>query len=145
MMIHLTRIHHSGVDITGKVVSNKMFSLEKLGLVVKKIRMDCSKCRSILKKTSELRMAEHPESQTILAPPFFHAMMYIAFNFAGKTHKKSRISVKIYALVIVCIMTGATNILALKGLETVDVVQSLKRHARGHGISAVIFVIIEHS
>ena len=25
MMIHLTRIHHSGVDITIKAVSNKMF------------------------------------------------------------------------------------------------------------------------
>ena len=67
-------------------------------------------------------MAEHPKSWTILASPFFHAMMNIAFNFAGKTHKKSRISVKIYALVIVCIMTGATNILTLEGPETADVV-----------------------
>ena len=134
MMIHLTRIHHSGVNIFVKAVSNKMFVPEKLGSVVKKIRTDCSKCRIIQKKTSELRMAEHPESQTILAPPFYHAMMDIAFNFSGKTHKKSRIFVKIYALVIVCIMTGATNILALEGLETVEVVQALERHASRHGI-----------
>ena len=84
-------------------------------------------------------MAEHPESRTILAPPFYHAMMDIAFNFSGKTHKKSRISVKIYALVIVCNMTGATNILALEGLETADVIQALERHASRHGIPAVIF------
>ena len=39
---------------------------------------------------------------------------------------KSRVSIKIYALVIVCIMSGPTNILALEGLlETVDVVQAL--------------------
>ena len=56
MMIHLTRVHHAGVDVTIKAVSNKMFVLEKLGAVVKKIRTDCSKCRIILKKTSELRM-----------------------------------------------------------------------------------------
>ena len=43
-------------------------------------------------------------------------------------------------LVIVCIMTGATNILALEGLETADVVQALKRHSSRHGIPAVIFV-----
>ena len=91
-----------------------MFVPEKLGAVVKKIRTDRSKCRIILKKTSELRIPEHPESRTILTPPFYHAMMDIAFNFSGKTHKKSRVSVKIYALVIVCIMTGATNILALE-------------------------------
>ena len=65
MMIHLTRIQHAGVDITVKAVSNKMFVHEKLGAVVKKVRMDCSRCRIILKKTSELRMAEHPESRTI--------------------------------------------------------------------------------
>ena len=56
MMIHLTRIQHAGVDITVKTVSNKMFVPEKLGAVVKKlkVRMDCSRCRIILKKTSEL-------------------------------------------------------------------------------------------
>ena len=56
MMIHLTRILHAGLDITINTVSNKMFVPEKLGAVVKKIRVDCSKCRIILKKTSELRM-----------------------------------------------------------------------------------------
>ena len=89
MMIHLTRIQHAGVDITIKAVSNKMFVPEKLGTVVKRIRTDYSMCRIILKITSELRMAEHPESRTILAPSFYHAMMDIAFNFSGKTHKKS--------------------------------------------------------
>ena len=68
MMIHLSRIHHTGIDITIKAVSNKMFVPEKLEAVVKKIRTDCSKCRIILKKTSELQMAEHPKSRTILAP-----------------------------------------------------------------------------
>ena len=66
IMIHLTRIQQAGVDITIKAVSNKMFVPEKLGAVVKKVRTDCSICRIILKKTSELRIAEHPESQTIL-------------------------------------------------------------------------------
>ena len=64
-MTHLTRIQHAAVDITIKAVSNKMFVPEKLGAVVKKIRMDCSMCKIILKKTSELQMAEHPESRTI--------------------------------------------------------------------------------
>ena len=89
MMVHLTRIQHAGVDITIKAVSNKMFVPEKLGVVVKKVRTDCSMCRIILKKTSKLLMAEHPESRTILALQFYHAMMDIAINFSGKTHKKS--------------------------------------------------------
>ena len=87
MMIHLSRIKHAGVDVTVKAVSNKMFVPEKLGAVVKKIMTDCSRCRIMLKKTSELQMAEYPVSRTILAPPFYHAMMDIAFNFSGKTDK----------------------------------------------------------
>ena len=67
-------------------------------------------------------------------------MMDIAFGFAGKTHKRSRISVKIYALLIVCIITGATNILALEGLETADVVQAIEGHAFRHGMPAIVFV-----
>ena len=47
MRIQLTRIHHVGVVITIKAVSNKMFVPEKLGAVVKKIKMDCSKCFAI--------------------------------------------------------------------------------------------------
>ena len=43
---------------------------------------------------------------------------------------------------IVCTMTGATNRLALEGLETVDVVQALERHASKHGIPAVILLIM---
>ena len=66
-------------------------------------------------------------------------MMDIAFNFSGKFQKKFRLAVKIYALVIVRIMTGATKILVLEGLETADVVQALERHASRHGIPAVIF------
>ena len=37
-------------------------------------------------------------------------------------------------------MTGATYILALEGLETVDIVKALERHTSRHGIPAVIFV-----
>ena len=56
MMIHLSRIHHAGVEVTVKAVSNKMYVPEKLGIVVKRIRTDCSRCRIILKKIAELHM-----------------------------------------------------------------------------------------
>ena len=50
MMIHLSRIQHAGVDVTIKAVSNRMYVPEKLGIIVKRIRTDCSRCRIILKK-----------------------------------------------------------------------------------------------
>ena len=49
MMIQLSRIQHAGLDVSVKAVSNKMFVPEKLGIVVKRIRSDCSRCKFILK------------------------------------------------------------------------------------------------
>ena len=54
MMIHLSRIQHAGVDITIKAVSNRMHVPEKLGIIVKRIRRDCSRCRIILKKKKDI-------------------------------------------------------------------------------------------
>ena len=42
MMIHLSRIQHAGVDVTIKAVSNRMYVPEKLGIIVKRIRTNCS-------------------------------------------------------------------------------------------------------
>ena len=140
MMIHLKKNPHSGVELTLKQVFNKMFVPERLRSLIKKIISNCSKCRLLAKKTSELRMANHPTPRTILAPPFFNAMVDIAYNFPAKTHKKSRVSIKVYALVIVCLMSGATNILSLEGLELQDVVQGLERHASRHGIPSALYI-----
>ena len=67
-------------------------------------------------------------------------MIDVAFGFKGQTFKKSRSVLKFYALVIVCILTGATNILLLEGLQTQDVVQALERHSSRHGIPSEVFV-----
>ena len=64
----------------------------------------------------------------MLAPPFYNIMVDIAYGFPGKAFKRARTKINIYALVIVCLMSGATNILALEGIETQDVVQAIERH-----------------
>ena len=48
--------------------------------------------------------------------------------------------IKVYALVIVCILSGATNILAVEGLECQDVISGIERHASRYGVPATLFV-----
>jgi len=67
-------------------------------------------------------------------------MIDIAFGFKGQAYKRARTTMKLYALVIVCMLTGATNLLILEGLETQDVVGALERHASRHGFPSEIFV-----
>ena len=66
--------------------------------------------------------------------------MDIAYGFEGRAFKRARTKIKIYALIIVCLVTGATSILALEGIETQDIVQAIERHAARYGIPADLYV-----
>ena len=56
-------------------------SLRKL---VKRITLDCVKCKIKAKKVSEVRMSTHNEARTALATPFYGLMADIAYGFKGK-------------------------------------------------------------
>ena len=138
--IHCKRVPHAGVETTVREVLKEMMPLRGLRNLIKKIKADCLKCRMLDRKTVELQIAQHPSSRTLISPPFYNMMIDVAFGFKGQTFKKSRSTLKFYALVIVCILTGATNILLLEGLQTQDVVQALERHSSRHGIPSEVFV-----
>ena len=56
------------------------------------------------------------------------------------SYKNARKPFKCYALVKVCLLTSATNILCLEGLETQDICAAVERHAAHYGMPACIFV-----
>ena len=140
MHIHHNIRIHSGVETTLREVNKTMMVLNNPRRVIQRIRQHCPKCRIIAKRTLELRMLNHPSVRTHIAPPFYHCQIDTVFGFKGQSYKNARKTMKVYALVIVCLLTGATNILALEGLETQDVVQALERHSARHGVPAVLFV-----
>ena len=100
----------------------------------------------IIKKTLELEIGQHPESRYQIVPAFYHSMCDIVYGFKSRPFKEARTSSKnrpeskLYALVIVCLLTSATSILALEGLETQDVVMALERHSGRHGAPSCLFV-----
>ena len=71
-------------------------------------------------------MAAHSAEQSTIAPPFYAVRMDIAYGFNAVPWKKARNKVALYALVIVCILTSATSILALEGIACEDVVAALE-------------------
>ena len=131
---------HAGIELTLKEISKTMMVLNNPRRVIQCIRKHCPRCRIISKRTAELRMMHHPAARTHLAPPFYHCQVDTVFGFKGQAYKNSRKTFKMYALVIVCLLTGATSILAIEGLETQDVIQAIERHSARHGVPAVMFV-----
>ena len=47
---------------------------------------------------------------------------------------------KVYALVIVCLLSGACTILEMEGCETQDVVASIERHSARYGVPGYIYI-----
>ena len=138
--IHFKVRPHAGVETTLGEINRSMMVINNPRRVIQRIRRDCTRCRIIGKKTLELRMMSHPAARTHIAPPFYHCQVDTVFGFRGQSYKNARKTMKVYALVIVCLLTGATNILALEGLETQDIVQAIERHAARHGVPSVIYV-----
>ena len=140
MNVHMNIAVHAGVERHIKEVFKKFLVIGPLRALVEKIIARCVKCMTKAKMKVQMKMSSHPSCRTVLAPPFYNIMIDIAYGFAGQAYKRARKSVKIYALVIVCTMSGATNILATEGIETQDVVQAIERHAARYGIPADIFI-----
>ena len=64
-------------------------------------------------------MKKHHFARTMIAPVFYNSMMDIAYGFPGQAYLNARKRIDVFALVIVCILSGATDI--LEGLETQNV------------------------
>ena len=140
MYVHTKKNPHAGVECTVKEVTAKMRVFSGLRNLIKKVNKDCLKCRLREKKSVELRMSSHPLPRTVLAPPYHSAMMDIAYGFKGQAYKRARTIIKIYAVVIVCMMSGATNILAVEGIQTQDIIGAIERHSARHGVPAFLYV-----
>ena len=131
---------HSGVEITMKESLKIVMPINNPRKIIQRIRQDCPKCRMISKKTTELRMMNHPAARSTIAPPFYICQADTVFGFRAQTFKNARKVVKIYALIICCLLTGATNILTLEGLETRDILQALERHGSRYGMPSTLYV-----
>ena len=140
MNIHLNIRPHAGVEVTVRELYKKMYILGPFRHVVKRVRADCSTCTEITKKTVDLELAKHHYTRTLVAPVFYTAQMDIVHGFKQRLYRGARKTAKIYALVIVCLHTSATNILALESIETQEVVNALERHGARYGMPAELYV-----
>ena len=142
MHVHHHVRKHKGNEVTLREVCKVVFPISNPKRVIQSVRRNCPRCRLIMRKTLELEIGNHPQSRFQIVPAFYHCMCDIVYGFHARPFKDSRSkqNFKIYALVLVCLLTSATSILALEGLECQDVVMALERHSSRHGIPSTIFV-----
>ena len=137
---HLNVRPHCGVETTLREICQIAWPINNPRRCLQKIRKDCTKCRLIAKRTLELRMLNHPAARNTIAPPFYISQVDTVFGFSAQFFKNARRTIKVYALIICCLFTGATNILTLESLSTRDVLQALERHATRYGMPAILYI-----
>ena len=138
MWIHNKINPHAGIEATVREVCKKMRVPKVLRKLIKRITLDCLKCRIKTKKVSEVKMSTHSGARTILALPFHASMTDIAYGFKGKPFKGARKELTVYAIVIVCLLSGACNILAMEGCEAQFEVARIERHSARYGVPGSI-------
>ena len=140
MYIHLHVVPHGGIESTLREISKIAWPINNPRKYLQRIRRDCTHCRRIRRITAELRMMPHNEARNTIAPPFYAVQMDTVFGFHALIHQRARKTVKVYALIICCLFTGATNILLIESLSTRNVLQALDRHAMRYGVPAIAHV-----
>jgi hypothetical protein len=139
--VHDKLLDHPGVEQTLKGIRETFMPMG--GTVRARIasyRRGCTKCRRRLKERVQMEVGDFPLVRSTVSPPFYHSMIDIATAFKAKATKNSKEYSAVYALVIVCITTSATNILVMESLSTAAVVQALERHASRYGMPGELFV-----
>ena len=139
MFVHHRLRPHAGVESTLREIM-KIMHVPNARPMIARVRKDCPKCRILAKKTVDLHMENHHFSRTTLAPPFYNVQMDIAMSFKAKPFITSRTVLTCHALVIVCLMSGATSIHVMEDLKTHSVVSCLERHSSRYGYPFGVYV-----
>ena len=140
MYIHLHVAPHGGTESTLREISKIAWPINNPRKYLQRIRRDCTHCRRMRRVTAELRMMPHNEARNTIAPPFYAVQMDTVFGFHALIHQRARRTVKVYALIICCLFSGATNILLIESLSTRNVLQALDRHSMRYGVPAIAHV-----
>ena len=138
--VHNTLLPHMGVENTLRVIRERFYPIGSPRALIFQYKSRCTHCRIAMKKVVDMELAQFPAVRSTVAPPFWAVQLDIAMSFQAKPTINSRKTFPCHALIVVCLLTSATNILALDGLTTQAVIQALERHSSRYGVPAQLFV-----
>ena len=138
--VHLVELPHKGVEVTYRRIRERFHPIGNARQVIAKYKAACSKCRIILRRVVELELADFPSFRTTVTPPFFFVQVDIVTSFRVNEVRVGHRYPTCNALVVVCLLTSATNILAMEGMTTQAVVMALERHAARYGMPSEVYV-----
>merc|ERR1712082_51464 len=108
----------------------KFFHILGGAKLMKRIRKDCMRCRSLNLRTQCVEMGKVSPLQITLAPAFYACQIDIAGPFYALV---GRAKTKVWAVVFVCLATKATSIVTMENYSTLAFLKAVQRHSSRYG------------
>ena len=137
--VHTNLVIHGGVETTIQEICRRFYPINSRKIVATIIN-SCIKCKIIRKKTLDQAMKNHSSIRLSFAPAFSLIMIDLAQHFNCKARHDGRQTIKIPALVVCCIVSGAAAIYALENWATQSIILAISRHSDHYGAPNTIFV-----
>ena len=117
---------HSGVETVWRYVLKTAYIIFGRE-VVKKIRINCERCRYLRKKVLDVEMGPVSKYNLMIAPAFYATQTDICGPFMAYSSHHKRITIKIWLIVYCCMSTSTTNIKVMDDYSTQAFIQSFVR------------------
>ena len=132
-------IKHCGVESTIRFIMNVAYILGVRDLV-KSFRMQCTRCRYILKRTIEVPMAPASKHQLCVAPPYYVTQCDLTGPYRAYSVHNRRTTVKVWITTFVCATTGMTNLKIMEGYDTTQFLLSFSRFSCEAGFPRLVLI-----
>ena len=128
---------HSGVMRT-VAKSRRKFWIVRAGRLAAKVRRECFRCRLLDKLMAQQQMAPLPKSRQVMSPTFSVVSMDLFGPYEVKDVVKKRTHMKVWGLIINCLVTRALHIEVTEGYGTEHVIQTLRKFIAIRGTPTTI-------
>ena len=138
MSLHWDVMPHRGSNTERRTLA-QIAHITQGGRLIDYLRRDCKRCRILCHKTLLQEMAGILKERIVVCPPFYAIQMDVMSPFRAYSMHNQRAEISIFALVIICIVTGAIAIYALEHEDTASIIKAILRHSFRFGFPKINF------
>ena len=139
MCLHWELYAHRGNHAQQRALA-QMVHIPQARAIINNIKRDCKRCRILIARTLDQTMGGLSPFRVMICPAFYAIQIDVMSPFVAHCIHGKRSQLKIYALVIVCITTGAVGIYALEKEDAASIVKAVIRHSCRHGYPSINFL-----
>ena len=130
--LHWYQLPHRGVQAHVRAIS-QICHFKNARYLLYQIKSTCLKCRTLENQCIEQEISNLHPTRLLVAPPFYSIQIDAMSPLYAYSAHNHRAILTLYALVIVCNITGATAAYVLEREDTGSIVKAILRHSFRYG------------